>query len=732
MTGPLTTPVDRWPSFRDGFFAPPNMLDISRGIPELDQLLSVVVKLLAAEPARPIVVPAVVDRVSYYYGIAFTQEQSRGLRELLQSHVGVSWSDFDGLSVHGSALDDPLVKVATEFAGDTRYVYRLRVAKSARDRVRASVLSLLGSLGSAPRRQARLAVPIGRLVGDLSDACAAGAEDAASRTYAMLAADHRISERNRLFLQVQLLAAFDRWGHLAAHPMLDSLLKLDRPSRVSDALARMAIAGMPETPTLEAFQPIATRFGSLIDSVTVIRTPAGAQFYTLWALSAGEDPDKLRQRLTEAGWAIPTIINLLKGRQGVGEAQASTPEELRAVAQAAIHEGRYDTAIEVLAELPPDASDLPAVIEAVTHTFTAAALALLERHRAAHGEEILRQAGTLRPVPATAGTTLVQQLRALFDLATPQAEIADLTAAIERTGVAELRVPGGAESVCQTLRDLIANDGPMRLADGLEVCVDLVRDLKAGEAQTDVIRSLSRTVLELWAFCDKTGDRRRAARIGQLVTDAVEVGLSLEEFDEVVELLRAGWDPFLTDADLPGGLDILEHLIAYQPTGSVSLGKFAIPMLSRIGSHNVARLPLAARMVAADIAPTFGLSVELPAGDTSAVPAAVTHAGLKIALYSLEQAALARAAKILHGRYPGLEFVVSSDHVASESLKVAARTADLFVVADRAAKHAATQAVKADRPAAPIRYAAGKGSTSLIETVETWLRERQADTDDVS
>jgi hypothetical protein len=153
-------------------------------------------------------------------------------------------------------------------------------------------------------------------------------------------------------------------------------------------------------------------------------------------------------------------------------------------------------------------------------------------------------------------------------------------------------------------------------------------------------------------------------------------------------------------------------------------------MLSRIGGHNAARLPSAALAVAVDLAPTFGLTIDLPAADATAVAAVIGPTGLKIALYSLEEPALARATKILQQRHPGLEFLVASDHAASDTLKVAARTADLFVVVDRAAKHAATDAIKAARPTAPIRYAAGKGSTSLIETVEKWLRDQQSEPSD--
>ena len=723
------TVLQRWPSFRGRFFAPPNDLRLDAGVALLDRLIVTAGELLAAQPPNPIVLPARIADTTHYFALAFTAEQSRTLRELLQSHIGTTWTDFDGQSVHGRASEDPLEEAAIAFAGDGRYVYRFRVANTARDLVRDSIQTLLKSISSAPRRQARISLPIGRLIGDLTDACATRAEAAAREAYSILAADHRISEANRLFLQVQVLAAFERWQDLEQHPALDTLLRLARPSLASDALARLAMSTLPETPDLEAFGPVATRFNGLIGSVSTIRSVAGARYYTLWALAGGEPRTMLRQRLAAAGWLTdPTIVSLL----GAGPAPAVesvTPpiEEVRRDAKEAIEGGRFDAAIDLLSKLPSDLVDLPAVLEAVSHTYTAQAIALLERHRAHHGDEAMRRA--LNAVPRLDAqiepAALPEKLVELFSTSTTPHRLAQHVTSIERTGLAELRMPGGTDACCQALHAITASDGPERLSPGIDLCIDLFRDLKASDAAVDDIRSLGYSVLELWAYHDTTGDRHRAARIVQLTGDLVELGVGVQMFDEVVELVRAGWDPFLTDADLPIGLDLLEQLIAYRADDTDSLDKFAVPMLSRIGAHNAPRIPSAALAVAVELAPSFGLTVQVPPpASTDIAPVDAIRPGTKIALYSLQLQALDRTAKILRERHPGLEVLVSADHVATDALRTAARTADLFVVMDRAAAHAATDALKAERPTAPIRYAAGKGSTSMIEAAEGWLREQ--------
>ena len=72
--------------------------------------------------------------------------------------------------------------------------------------------------------------------------------------------------------------------------------------------------------------------------------------------------------------------------------------------------------------------------------------------------------------------------------------------------------------------------------------------------------------------------------------------------------------PFLTDADLPLGLEAIEVLAAAQPETAVALQAFATPILSRIGPHNARRIDAALLETARMLAPDFGLELPVPAG----------------------------------------------------------------------------------------------------------------------
>lgn len=98
-------------------------------------------------------------------------------------------------------------------------------------------------------------------------------------------------------------------------------------------------------------------------------------------------------------------------------------------------------------------------------------------------------------------------------------------------------------------------------------------------------------------------------------------------------------------------------------------------------------------------------------------------AGQKVLLYTLIEKAGARAADYLSAAVPSVEVAVASDAVASDGLRQHARTADLIIVASRAAKHAAYDCIQASA-SRPIRYAAGKGWSSLVTAARGWASEQ--------
>jgi hypothetical protein len=97
--------------------------------------------------------------------------------------------------------------------------------------------------------------------------------------------------------------------------------------------------------------------------------------------------------------------------------------------------------------------------------------------------------------------------------------------------------------------------------------------------------------------------------------------------------------------------------------------------------------------------------------------------GKRIAMYSLQESALRRAALVIGELSPGIRIDTFSDHVGgSAALKKASTSADIFIIATGAAKHAATTFIEDHRPKdlKPL-YARGQGSASLLSALRDHL-----------
>jgi hypothetical protein len=169
--------------------------------------------------------------------------------------------------------------------------------------------------------------------------------------------------------------------------------------------------------------------------------------------------------------------------------------------------------------------------------------------------------------------------------------------------------------------------------------------------------------------------------------------------------------------------DVIEVLID-NPCPDPDARSTFVGLILQTGVEFISRIPVDIRTLLEELASELGLRELLPIvpaeGQTPRIQKELD--GIVIVLYSLTESALKRAYTYLTNTWPGLKVVPRADEVASDELGKLARTADLMVIASRSAKHAATLFIGDRRPATlPTRYAAGKGSASLVREVDEWL-----------
>jgi hypothetical protein len=716
------TAVDRelaWSVFTEGFFSPPNEFR-AEGDHTVENVVGLA-RIAWNADASPFFLPVLASGWTYWYAVCPDKEQRKWVVDLIRSHIG-SWIDFDGRPVPDDS-DLAMDRAVRGLVGMRGCAFRLRVPKNdqAVAQVEQSLGRLVRTLADRPHRRVRLTAPIGRLISDFQDAIAAGAQVRAENLLDTLEEDQRLSLVNRLFLRLQHLAAFEQWERLAELEQLPDLARMNRPTLVSDALARLAIARLPVDAGLDDFVESMTMFGGLVPSVTAIRSEAGARYYAFWCLASGESAQEVVVRLRRSGWlqhvlGMGTLAALLAG--------GNAPDLLDvAVDRSELHrtvaDGRYDAAVDLLGQMSPTEGLLPLLVDLFNRTFSDRAAELFQQWSRVLGDSVVQAVMSARQRDSSQELDL-----AALPFAEAVVRAMELADAAERSGaldglraqsVPRLMQPGAIAGLVETIAQL----------DSLELVdfvLDLERDLVQAAGDVSGIQELRLRTVEVWALLDESGDRRRAVRLVEMIGRAFDTGVGRAAFDDLVEHVSAAWTHFLTDADLPLGLEVLELLAAHQPDTGLALQDFATSMLSRVGPHSARRIDAAWLHTAAALAAEFGLVIttpeltddeqQLPDDGSTSVPT-----GTFVAIYSLMEPAALRAASIIRRRYTGVRVETLVSKVANDSLRLAARNADLLVIADKAASHAATEALKAARGRRPIAYARGGGTTSLIEAV---------------
>jgi hypothetical protein len=723
-----------WARFIDFFYSAPNEFSPDRDNQNFQTMVSEARDTWTSGVATPVFLSARVAAQSYCYVLNPINDHGTWLRDLIWSYLG-SWITFD---VDASSLAS-LDSAARELVGEEGSIYRFAIAaeQDAPKQTYQGIRRLADALKRRPHRRIRLAQPVGRLIGDFLDALASGSEATSRGLFETLSKDRRLSRVNLLFLRLQLLATFERWDEIEKLEQLPDLLRLSRPKPVSDALAQLAMWRLADNASIAHFNEIKPEFGALVPSVTAIRSPAGAGYYAYWSISAGEDADLVAERLDEAGWlehACHQSELLMTQLTPVAKPlRVPTGPIDKDALNSALAEGRFDSAIALFCAAEPTLDALPTLTELVFNTLSPGAFEVLRQWR-----EVLGDAATSTFTTATEQVpeqpfypSLEDALSAAFSASASIHERADALEACRELAVVGLMRPGSIANFVAHVRETIT-PGPQDAGELVDLLLDIERDLYKAAGASSQIQDLRLLILDRWALLDDSGDRHRADRIVILVERLVEAGISVAVYGEVIEYLRTGWTHLLTDADSPLGIDAIEILAAARPESSNSLGDFAQPILSRIGDHNARRVPSSTLTVAQLLADEFGWDLAITPQTAATEPApsgiGIPAKGIRVAIYTRMESAGNRAKQVLLSKYPGIRVDVLFATVGKDELKFAAKSADVLVIADRAALHAATKSLLNARGELAVDYARGKGSASLLEAVSIGLERCRSET----
>jgi hypothetical protein len=748
------TPTPKNPTveaFLGRFFTDPNRLR-QESKPEI----GIWVERIRRSDPQPTVLPcfrggSTVD----WYGLAFDDRQLTALGESLTAFVGPTYTTFRG---EVARLDptDPIDTAVRTLTDGRAFKFR---GEDPKDIWR--VLERMRRVWE--RRGARAQVtprPVARLLRDFYMALRARDENAAGASLLILREGGHLDGVNHLYLQMQFLSAFHRWGEITGHPQLPDVLRLRRPMAVTEAILQ-AVYNLhlsrfedPIDPrqAADAFRAeVLPRYPSLFGIRAGMRSGQAVKLFMLLAVTAVPANLALRDELLgiEGLDASDTAyLSQLAQLAGPTPQPVVITDHLAAGADAA-RVNDYDRAFALGRAAPPSVARARLLCECAFELGTLDARsqaidAVRGLGEAERGEFLSRRMNqqlwdSLREVTGQ-GTGDAIHLPTLPGDWCAWVEHLDRhnggegSREIARRGASEWSVEefarsGGAERFVRQLGGNRSQAAERALRESLP---HLLAFFEGDSAWPNPhFRRVYRALIDLLFFSTE-GGRADLTVFSDLLDGVLVHGVgAASDFVELVTFATELWTRVAAPTTVDWGIEVVDLLVAHPCPDPPSRVAFFQAMLDRLlgfARHVTQDQRFLLGLLAADlgVADTYKSYFQGETADHTAEgddPLAAAG-GLSVAAYTLTERAARQFQQALEARAPGVRVSLCHDTVASSRLKQLARQADLFVMTTSSAKHAATICIEANRPNdRPLLRPVGRGAASMLRAVREYLAE---------
>lgn len=741
------------------FFGAPNELrwaDIETGAAPADRLDAVLPWLMRLRDGgsnTTIILPFYrTGTVAGWYATGSTAEGEQRLRATLKAWFGPSYLS----SLQAADPANPCAQAMRSRFG--RQVLAFKGSDGAKISERLALLARLDAqrpdLGRSEPR------PVGRVRSELERALLSRDEAKALELIGELRGSGRLNEENLRFLDIRLMAGLGQWEEIARdYWTIKTLADLPLPpqtlSDLIEALYRIYVddaelAGDAQAVRLAFEERLAKPFPRLFSSRHGVRTrrvvKAFALYESLQARPAASILDGLLGLLPaeDAAWASTFIGPSNTRNSGVAdkaphEPMAQPPDE----AEAAFEDGQYDRAFELYIIRPLHRKSLSVLLSCAQFIGTAEARrrlldafdaqplvhanlpsALMLRLRNLSEESLSVASEPERPIEPAGWMRWARGLAAGNPLEAAEEEVLNDRATWE---VISLR---SNAQLCKEFSDLIGNlTGGA--ADVARRSLPLIASafFPEGEPAGRSTKSLA-TVVLLLIVMEEAVAREDLDILSTILAALLELGLNSQEYLSTVSDLEAIQDRVASFANLAWSLDVCEAL-AISPVPSPEANEARLRLFlkvlgqargfaHRLDAHDFLPMEYLARDYGVEPTDLADLRSALKPDDHAETEKMLV--GKTIGIYTLTEAAGARAKLALRELFPSCTIEVNSDTVCTSSLTNLARTADIFVFAWRSSSHQAFFCVKDALCGRDPIYASGKGTASLVNAVRGAIR----------
>jgi hypothetical protein len=594
---------------------------------------------------------------------------------------------------------------------------------------------------------------VGRILRDFEYALLSNQESTASDCIEELRLSGHLGAANLLFLEIRKLAASRRWDAILARPELEALLAMMRPRRVTEALIRAVYStylkefenGDRAAEAVSHFRAeIATRYSDLYRTrANLTGFEVDASFLMAAAVSNPARPEVAEQILANYASTSAEYDYLQKLAE-----QIPSPSQIKGItllqeARDSFDEGDIDKAFQLAVRLPGSFNRTALLLRCAREmgTLSAAQAALesinglsdpdrakLENHGfLVRIRDSLRNLSPEKTVEQRIPTTWIDWLERLSRQEPWRAALTVAETGAREWNIDEiLRGPTAVEQIA----DLFLSERPEWAQAALRDALPHVVEFFVSGSPTPRLKPIYENLF-LAVALDPQISLPQVGALVRIVEARLQLGVSNVEYAEILGHLASAILAVESPSVADIALQALEVVInAPAPTPS-EREQFALRLISvfhrwhtRIDRGRFALL----RTLAKDLGVLSAILCFEPAiSSTGEDSKWASLNGRRIAMYSLQESALRHAAQAVTELCPGVRVDSFHDHVGgSPALRNAATTADIFVLATAAAKHAATTFIEARRPKGAITlYARGQGSTSLLHALREYLQHKE-------
>ncbi|MFF3401294.1 protein DpdD [Streptomyces sp. NPDC002659] len=621
--------------------------------------------------SAPVVLPRVyTDRDRFVvYVIAREPGERAKTAELIRAFAGPTYITYDeqvGIQPAWLDPDDPIEQAIRDFAGE-RTTFRLETGRTLEHRRNlAGALELMQRTEARrPPRMWRVAKPIGRLLAEFDASLSAGAEAASNVVLDHLAAAGGVTAANLANLRIKRLDRLGRSEEILQLPELADAIRQDPPLPVKEAILNAVYAALEEP------------------------------------LAEG-DLSAAQARLEERGRFVPALLDADAGKLG---AQAVTVLLMAAT---------------ILEDLPA----LRQLVEAVRNEDRIGELPSLIWEDA---QRVLTESDgaaappvAAEPLPQIAGRD-ASEASVIIDswpsfLAAVSAGSSEGKSAVEQRSWTSWSPPAAHDAALAGFLDGLENHAAEEAWRAVGAFIDAVGyEAPAGLTAHAFIRNA--------VTFDRFGPGDLAV-LQALAEIALRAAPSAQTYAELLDDIGAYRSRWVSPERASIALDFVDRLFLAACPDAEARSKLAYDLLEPLWRHQ-------GRLNEADLAFAKRLSRELgvdfhwqdQAGSDGERELSLSDLPpMRVLLYSLDEAVLARCAEEIKQLAPAVDAARASDHVGSAQLRQKARSADLVVIATRCAKHAATGFITQHTRTKHIHYADGSGSASMLRAAVNGVR----------